>query len=127
MTEMQELEAFETQVRADAALRTMLEDMTRSVAAEGESQTLTRVDPLAGLWLVGVVALWKLAKAGIEHLRGLSELDILAKQLELVREVQALGYDAKQATQVVERLLKGMRTRPNDDPVLKALLKIVNL
>lgn len=124
MTERQEIEAFEGQVQADEALRSMLEDVTRSVAAEGERPSPTRLDPMAGLWLVGVVGLWKLAKAGIEYLRGLSEVALVAKQLELIREMQALGCDAKQATQVVERLLKGIRARPDDDAVLKRLLKI---
>ena len=126
MTEMQALEAFEIQVRADEALRTMLEDLTRSVAAEGQSQARTRVDPTAALWLVGLAVLWKLVKAGIEHLRGLSEVALVARQLELIRETQALGCDAKQATQVVERLLKGLRTRPDNDPVLQRLLKMVS-
>lgn len=126
MTAMQEIEAFEGQVRADEALRSMLEDVTRSVAAEGESLSPTRLDPTAGLWLVGVVGLWKLAKADIDYLRGLSEIALATKQLELIREMQALGCDTKHATQVVERLLKGIRSRPDDDAVLKRLLKMVS-
>jgi hypothetical protein len=36
-----------------------------------------------------------------------------------VAEVKALGYDEKHAAQVVERLLKSIRTRPDDDSGLK--------
>ena len=37
--------------------------------------------------------------------------------------MKALEYDEKHATQVVERLLKSVRTRPDDDSVLKTLQK----
>lgn len=122
MTAMQEIEAFEGQVRADAAVRRLLEDVTQDVAEADARPSPTRLDPTAALWLVGVVGLWKLAKVGIDHLRGLSEVALVTKQIELVREMQTLGCDAKQATQVVERLLKDLRTRPDNDPVLKRLL-----
>jgi hypothetical protein len=42
-------------------------------------------------------------------------------QGSLLRIFVQLGYDEKHATQVVERLLKGIRTRSDDDMVLKAL------
>ena len=51
---------------------------------------------------------------------------MLQKQVEVVTEVKTLGYDEKQAAQVVERLLKGIRTRPDDDTVLKALQKMLS-
>jgi Holliday junction resolvasome RuvABC DNA-binding subunit len=44
----------------------------------------------------------------------------------VIAEVKALGYDETQAAQVVERLLKGIRTRPDDDAVLKALQKMLS-
>lgn len=124
MTALQELEAFEAQVQTDEVLRTLLEDLIRSVADEGEPASRTRFDPTAGLWLVGVAALWKLASVGIDHLRGLSESAQIAKQLDLVREMQALGCEPKQATQMVARLLKELRTRPAHDVVLKRLLEL---
>ena len=43
----------------------------------------------------------------------------------MIAEVKALGYDEKHAAQVVERLLQGIRTRPDDDAVLKALQKLL--
>ncbi|MGE3541106.1 MAG: hypothetical protein AB7N91_27190 [Candidatus Tectimicrobiota bacterium] len=126
MTAMQEIEVFEAQVCADEAVRRLLEDLTRSLVEADAGPSSTRLDPTAGLWLVGVVGLWKLAKVGIDYLRGLSEVALVTKQLELVREMQSLGCDAKQAAQVVERLLKGLRTRPDNDPVLKRLLQVVS-
>ena len=60
------------------------------------------------------------------HLRGLSDTAVLQKQVEVVTEVKTLRYDEKQATQVVERLLKSIRTRPDDDTVLKALQKMLS-
>ena len=117
MIEMLELEAFEARVRADDALCTMLEDITRSVAVEVPQQSPLRLDMTAGLWLVGLAGLWQLAKVGIQHLRGMSETAVLQQQVRVIAEVQALGCDEKHATQVVERLLKGIRTRPDDDAV----------
>jgi Holliday junction resolvasome RuvABC DNA-binding subunit len=45
---------------------------------------------------------------------------------EVIAEVKALGYDEKQAAQVVERLLKSIHTRPDEDSVLKALQKMLS-
>ena len=121
-----ELEAFETRVLADDEVRRMLEDITHSVAVEVQQQSPTRIDVTMGLWLVGLAGLWQLAKVGIQHLRGMSDTAVLQQQVEVVAEVKALGYDEKQAAQVVERLLKGIRTRPDDDSVLKALQKMLS-
>jgi hypothetical protein len=120
-----ELEAFEASVLADDEVRRMLEDVTHSVAVEVEQQTSTRVDVTMGLWLVGLASLWQLVKVGIHHLRGLSDTAVLQKQVEVVAEVKkTLKSDEKQAAQVVERMLKSIRTRPDDDTVLKALQKM---
>ena len=122
----QELEAFEASVLADDEVRCMLEDITSSVAVEVQQQSPVRLDVTAGLWLVGLAGLWQLAKVGIQHLRGMSDAILLQKQIEVIAEVKALGYDEKQAAQVVERLLKTIRTRPDDDSVLKTLQKMLS-
>ena len=126
MLDMRELEAFEAIVRADDGLRHMLEDVTSKVAVEVERQSPTRVDPTAGLWLVGLASLWLLVKVGINHLRGMSDVNVLQKQVEVVARLKELGYDPKQATQVIEHLLKGIRTRPNDDSAIKTLQKMIS-
>jgi Holliday junction resolvasome RuvABC DNA-binding subunit len=72
---------------------------------------------------VGLAALWRLVKVGIHRLRSMSDPTVLQKQIEMIAKVKALGYDEKHATQVVERLLKSVRTRPDDDSVLKTLQK----
>jgi hypothetical protein len=121
-----ELEAFEAHVLADDEVRRMLEDITHSVAEEMQEQSPRRLDVTAALWLVGLAGLWQLAKVGIHHLRGMSDTSMLQKQIEVVAEVKALGYDEKHATQVIERLLKSIRTRPDDDSVLKTLQKMLS-
>ena len=126
MIDRRELEAFEASVLADDEVRRMLEDITHSVAVEVQQQSPTRIDVTMGLWLVGLAGLWQLAKVGIQHLRGMSDTAVLQKQVEVIAEVKALGYDEKQAAQVVERLLKGIRTRPDDDTALKALQKMLS-
>ena len=125
MIDRRELEAFEASVRADDEVRRMLEDITHSVAVEVQQQSPTRIDVTMGLWLVGLAGLWQLFKVGIHHLRGLSDTAVLQTLVEVIAEVKALGYDEKQAAQVVERLLKGIRTRPDEDSVLKALQKML--
>ena len=75
---------------------------------------------------MGLAALWQLAKVGIQHLRGMSDTAVLQQQVAVIAEVKTLGYDEKHAAQVVERLLKGIRTRPDDDAVFKALLKMLS-
>jgi len=119
-----ELEAFEAGVLVDDEVRRLLEDATLGVAVEVPQQSPTRVDPVLGLWLVGLAALWLLTKVGIQHLRGMSDAAVLQKEVEVIAEVKAFGFDEKQAAQVVERLLKGIRTRPDDDSVLKTLQKM---
>ena len=126
MIDRRELEAFEASVLADDEVRRMLEDVTQSVAVEVQQQSPTRIDVTMGLWLVGLASLWQLAKVGIQHLRGMSDTAVLQKQVAVIAEVKALGYDEKQAAQVVERLLKGIRTRPDDDTALKALQKMLS-
>ena len=121
-----ELEAFEASVLADDEVRRMLEDITRSVAVEVQQQSPIRLDVTMGLWLVGLAGLWQLAKVGIHHLRGMSDAAVLQKQVEVIAEVKALGYDEKHAAQLVERLLKLIRTRPDDDSMLKALQKLLS-
>jgi hypothetical protein len=82
-----ELESFEARVLADDEVRRMLEDATRGVAVEAPPQSPTRVDPTIGAWLVGLAALWQLAKVGIHHLRGMSDTTVLQKQFEVIAEV----------------------------------------
>jgi hypothetical protein len=126
VVDRRELEAFEASVLADDEVRSMLEDITRSVAVEVQQQSARRLDVTAALWLVGVAGLRQLVKVGIHHLRGMSDTSMLQKQIEVVAEVKALGYEEKQTTQVVERLLKGIRKRPDDDSVLKTLQKMLS-
>lgn len=126
MIDRRELEAFEANVLADDEIRCMLGDITRSVAEEVQQQSPRRLDVTAALWLVGLAALWQLAKVGIHHFRGMSDTTVLQKQIEVIAEVKALGYDEKHAVQVVERLLKSIRTRPEDDSVLKTLQKMLS-
>ena len=121
-----ELEAFEASVLADDQVRRILEDITHSVAVEVQQQSPIRLDVTMGLWLVGLASLWQLAKVGIHHLRGMSDTAVLQKQVEVIAGVKALGYDEKQTTHVVERLLKSIRTRPDDDSMLKALQKMLS-
>jgi hypothetical protein len=56
----------------------------------------------------------------------MSDASLLQKEIEMIAEVKALGYNEKQAAQVVERLFKSIRTRPDDDSILKSLQKMLS-
>ncbi len=125
MIDMRELEAFEANVQADDNVRRMLEEITRDAAGEVQQEAVTKADPALGLSIVALAGLWLLLKVGINHLRGMSDAEILDQQIDKIAKLKELGYDDKQATAVVERLLKSIRTRPDDDSVLSALKKLL--
>jgi hypothetical protein len=102
--------------------------LVEGVAEDAEFQESTAgtrfVDPTsAGLSLVAVAALWKLLSVGIGTLRSMSEDATLQRRIQLIRELQELGYE-RQAPFIVDRLLKELRERPDDDPVLKQLTEM---
>lgn len=121
-----ELEGFEEHVQADESLRNLITEATTGVAAETHLVSPTRMVPVMGLWLVGLSGLWLLGKVGINHLRNMSETHALEKQVEVIAKLHELGHDETQSAQVVENLLKGIRTRPDDDAVLKTLQKVIS-
>ena len=56
----------------------------------------------------------------------MSDATVLREQIEVIAKMKALGCDEKQAAQVIERLLKSLRMRPDDDSVLKSLQKMLS-
>ena len=120
MIDMRELEAFEANVQADDDVRQMLEEITRDAAGEVPPEAVTKADPVLGLSIVALAGLWLLLKVGINHLRGMSDAQILDQEIDKIGKLKELGYDEKQAAAVVQRLLKRIRTRPDDDSVLRA-------
>ena len=77
----------------------------------------------AGLSLVAVAALWKLLSVGIGALRRMSEDATIERRIQLIRQLQEMGYE-RQAPFIVDRLLREMRERSEDDPVLKKLTEM---
>jgi hypothetical protein len=53
----------------------------------------------------------------------MSEDLTLERRIQLIAELWEMGYE-RQAPLIVDRLLKEMRERPEDDPVLKKLTDI---
>ena len=77
----------------------------------------------AALSLIATAALWKLVCVGITTLRGMTENALLGQRVQLIRELRDMGYE-RQAPYIVDRLLKDMRDRPEDDPVLKKIAEL---
>jgi len=119
-----EIETFQTNIQSVPEIMALVE----SVAEDAEFQEATagtRFDPMsAGLSLVAVAALWKLLNVGIGVLRRMSEDATVEQRIQLIRQLQEMGYE-RQAPFIVDRLLKEMRERPEADPVLKKLTEMV--
>lgn len=124
MTNTDEIQAFQTDIQSVPEIKALLD----RVAEDAELHELTggtRLgDPLsAGLSLVVVAALWKLLSVGIAELRRLGEDAALARRIRLIRQLQQMGYE-RQAPFIIDRLVKELHERPEDDPVLEKLTEI---
>ena len=53
----------------------------------------------------------------------MSEDATVERRIQLIRQLEEIGYE-RQAPLIVDRLLKEMRERPEDDPVLKKLTEM---
>ncbi len=123
MTIPSELEAFQTQLQSVPEVTTLLD----AIAQDASLQEITagqRADPgSVALSLVAAAALWKLLSVGVETLRSMAHDATLQRRIDMIRELQQLGYE-RQAPFILERLHNELRQRPEDDPILKALIKI---
>lgn len=119
-----DIETFQSSLQSQPELMELL-DAVSADAAFQESLNATRaIDPLsASLSLVAVAALWRLLKVGIDTLRHMSEDATLKRRVEIIGQLQQAGYQ-REAPLIVDRLLKEMRDRPADDPLLKKLIEL---
>jgi len=119
-----DIETFQSSLQSQPEIITLLDAVSEDAAFQ-ESLSGTRVaDPLsASLSLVAVAALWQLLKVGIGALRRLSEDASLKRRIEIIAQLQQAGYE-REAPLIVDRLLREMRDRPEDDPVLKKLIAL---
>ena len=119
-----EIETFQTNIQNVPDIMAIVE----GTAEDAEFQELmegTRIsDPVsASLALVAVVALWQLLRIGIGALRRMSQDATVKQRIQLIGQLQEMGYE-RQAPFIVDRLLKEIRERPEDDPVVKKLTKM---
>jgi hypothetical protein len=117
------LDAFRMQLRAVPDLETLLDEIVQA-ASHRDMTAGQRADPgTVALSLVALAALWKLLSVGIETLRSMAHDAALQRRVDLIRDLQDLGYD-RQAPFILERLQHELRKRPEDDPMIKALIKL---
>ena len=116
-----EIETFQANIQSEPEIMALVDSLAEDAEFQ-ESIAGTRFgDPMTlGVSLVAVAALWKLVSVGIDALRRMSEDVTVQRRLQLIRQLQEMGYE-RQAPFIVDRLLKEMRERPADDPVLKKL------
>jgi hypothetical protein len=118
-----ELEVFQTQLRSAPEVETLVDKIAQEASLHAMT-TGQRADPgTVALSLVAAAALWKLLSVGIATLRSMADDATLHRRIAMIRDLQELGYD-RQAPFILERLHHELRERPEDDPVLKALIKI---
>lgn len=121
MTHPTEIETFQTTIQSAPEIRALVEGVVEEAEFQESMAGKRFGDPLsAGLSLVAIAALWKLLNVGIDALRRMSEDATLERRTRLIGQLQAMGYE-RQAPFIVDRLLKELRARPADDPVLKKL------
>ena len=121
-----ELEKFETAIRGDAELSAIID---RAAAAGEEQRKEAAKHRMMGagtaLGLICVVALWKLAKVGIDHLRRMSENAALEKRMEIARQVVAeTGASLAEVIAAIESLMKDIKTRDDADAVTEAIMRM---
>lgn len=95
------------------------------VAGEAEQKEIAGaqrdLDPVSvSLSLVVVAALWKLINIGISTLKRMSEDATVQCRIELIKQLQEMGYN-RQAPLILERMIREMRERPDNDQMLKKL------
>ena len=124
MTQHTKIKTFQTNIQSVPEILALVDGVAEDAEFQEAMGGTRFVDPISvGLSLVAVSALWQLLKVGIGTLRRMSEDAALKRRIELIRQLKEMGY-GRQAPFIVERLLKEMRERPEDDPVLKALTKM---
>jgi hypothetical protein len=122
MTMSSDLDAFQSQLRSIPEAEALLDE----IAEEASLQEMTagqRELATIALSLVAVAALWKLLSVGIGALRLMDHDARLRRRIDMIRELQELGYD-RQAPFILERLQNTLLERPQDDPMMKALINI---
>lgn len=123
MTHPSQIETFQANIQSEPGIVALVDSVAED-AEFREATAGTRFDPLsAGLSLVAVAALWKLLDAGIGALRRMGENATVERRIRLIGQLQDMGYE-RQAPFIVDRLLKEIRERPDDDPVLKKLMEM---
>ncbi len=124
MTHPTETESFQTNIQSVPEIMALVDSVTEDAEFQESTAGLRFGDPLsAGLSLVAVAALWKLLSVGIGALRRMSEDATVERRIQLIRQLQEMDY-GRQAPFIVDRLLKEMRERPEDDPVLTKLTEM---
>ena len=124
MTQPNDIEQFQAKIQSMPEIKAIVDNVVEEAEFQESTSPTRFVDPLsASLSLVAAAALWKLLSVGIDTLRLMTETIITKRRIQLIAELQAMGYE-RQAPLIVDRLLREMRTRPENDPVLKKLTQM---
>ena len=124
MTHPTEIETFQANTQSVPEIMVLVDRVAEDAELQESTAGTRSVDPLsASLSLVAVAALWKLLNVGIDVVRRGSEDATAARRIQLIGQLQEMGYE-RQAPFILDQMLKEMRQRPEDDPVLKKLTEM---
>jgi hypothetical protein len=122
MTMPSDLDTFQSKLRSIPEAEALLDEIAEEASLE--EMTAGQREPVTiALSLVAAAALWKFLSVGIESWRAMDRDARLKRRIDMIRELQELGYD-RQAPFILERLQHTLLERPQDDPMMKALINI---
>ena len=102
MTHPTEIETLQAKIQSVPEIMALVNGVAEE-AEFRESTAGTRDPTSVALSLVAVAALWKLLSVGIGTLRRMTEDATVQRRIQLIRELQEMGY-AGQAPLIVDRL-----------------------
>jgi hypothetical protein len=119
------LSEFADEVESDPRTVPLLREVARQAGSGDRTRPPNFTDPVvAPLLGVAAYALYRGAKLGFDYLGGRADLDLAARQAELVKQLADDGVPQDKAEKVVGAMLKELRRRKPDDPAVKAILEI---
>lgn len=121
------LSAFANEIETDPRTLPLIQEIARQAAADDahEGPPPMYLDPVVTPFLgIAAIALYRAVQLLGDYLAGRADLDLAARQAELVQQLVADGLPRDKAQKVVAAMLKDIHNRKADDSALKAVLEI---
>jgi hypothetical protein len=117
--------SIQKELKKDPVLRRWSSEIMQEVAMQDIAADRTDF-AAATLWLSLAGVILMIARCGVAHLQGLSELDLARRQEELVEELASGGIDPLFARKCVDSTIKNIRNRSPKSDVIEQLSKLAS-